>query len=216
MAPRGWKTRNSVSAGLLDLGCAFFIPILLSLAVLIFPTMLLISYTAAPETLHGFVCEGALFPTCDLPVCIEFQNSTIGDGMVKLDRWSSCHNETTSRIRAQSCIFDNALFERTDGFAGWDLCEEDAGVSQAIIIEDSFEQAVVIRNFWDEETNGEISDRCGGAVRTSKAMTFSGTKMRIATTIPLDVRYGGQINFAIKYPKGFEDDCATLYSGEVT
>jgi hypothetical protein len=220
VAPRGWKNSDGISASGLDLGCAFLITIFLTLVVLSLPTFLMVSHTTAPETIHGFVCDGAVLPQCDRPACVEFESSNVDDGMVALSNWTSCHNETTSRIRASSCIFDAALFERTDGAAGWDLCTEDEGVDQAIIVEDGFEHGKYTplrSNFWDvEKTIGaDISDRCGAAFG-DKALTFSGSRQRMATTVALDVKYGGTIQFQLKYPKGFDDYCATFYSGEVT
>lgn len=70
---------------------------------------------------------------------------------------------------------------------------------------------------WYNATNAGSSDKCGSWSGTN-ALRFSGKTKRWAETMPMDVRYGGYLNFRLKFaPEGeaATEDCNSAFSGDV-
>eukprot|EP00615_Pteridomonas_danica_P000406 CAMPEP_0114334156 /NCGR_PEP_ID=MMETSP0101-20121206/4191_1 /TAXON_ID=38822 ORGANISM="Pteridomonas danica, Strain PT" /NCGR_SAMPLE_ID=MMETSP0101 /ASSEMBLY_ACC=CAM_ASM_000211 /LENGTH=933 /DNA_ID=CAMNT_0001465329 /DNA_START=255 /DNA_END=3061 /DNA_ORIENTATION=- len=78
----------------------------------------------------------------------------------------------------------------------------------------SFPQASAL---WGNGTNAEVSNKCGG-YSGSNSLRFSGSDDRWAVTAPLDLQYGGFLNFRLKFaPEGSAatEDCNSAFIGNV-
>ena len=129
------------------------------------------------------------------------------------------------------CITDTAVYSRTRGKLGYDLCTE--GFFEGVLVfEDTFEDSS-ISSPWADLRNG-VRDKFCGSVRQElqtdplfteqsqligytkylsewedrkgHALIFMNEPIRRAVTPPLNVEYGGEVMFAFKYGMGAGED----------
>jgi hypothetical protein len=175
-----------------------------------------------PVGLSGYHCYG-FFTECDTYVCVDVDRSvTSGDysALSSLYHWDKCSLNSTSKIQAQACVYDSALYSLTNGYLGYDVCKDEFQ-DGAYVFEDTFEYWETPTDFktnlmvsatWNSTYNVETAPYCGvGKTRGgSKALVFSGDYYRYATTLDVDVTFGGwleaelfiaPVGFDVKNPK---------------
>ena len=105
--------------------------------------------------------------------------------------------------------------------------------SGVYIFDDDFEYPPTVSAPWQEIVNGNYSDACGvnanspargnhggfRPVENSHALVFTGVYVRHAITQPLNVEYGGSVEFYLKMGQISNDPnekCRAAYNGDVT
>jgi len=81
----------------------------------------------------------------------------------------------------------------------------------------TFPQRFYRAALWYNTTNAGSSDKCG-SWSGERALRFSGKTERRASTFPMDVRFGGYVNFRLKFApegQGATEDCNSAFSGDV-
>lgn len=182
-----------------------------------------------PLGMSSYKCFG-FFTTCHSPVCIDLNDAVaMGDEPIPpLNKWKPCTVDSTTKLEALTCIFDEQLYYLTEQQAGYDACME-TFPNGVYIFEDTFEHWDDPSNFtsnalksgkWENVWNGYATNYCGIAPSGGAfAVTFAGQHFRFVETKDLDVSSGGWIE-ALMYisPPGndvFNPNCKTNYDGAV-
>ena len=154
--------------------------------------------------LFGYKCYG-FFRRCDNYVCRDVDESVVVDDYAPLDNlanWQKCNFNSTVKIQAPSCIYDEELYYLSDEYLGYDVCEDEFR-NGVYVFEDTFEHWESPRDFhsnllksaiWNETANVETADYCGLPVDGGRnALVFSGEFYRFAITNDVDMLFGGFI-----------------------
>jgi hypothetical protein len=175
-----------------------------------------------PQGLYDYKCYG-FFTECGERVCVDVDSSvTNGDygSLPSLYEWRKCNLNSTSKLQAQACIFDEEMFTLTNGWLGYDVCKDEFE-GGAYVFEDTFEYWQDIKNFtsnemvsakWANTHNVETNGYCGTPKELGgkRALVFSGEFYRYAETRDVDIYFGGWLEaelfiapegFDVKYPK---------------
>jgi len=145
-----------------------------------------------------------------------------------------CDLGSINKVRGMMCIYDKEMYLGSEQTMGVDFCEDE--FSQGVfVLEDNFEHwtdfttpnsSLMLSALWDEVNHATVTDGCGGAEGTDLALHFQGaardrSDARYATTLPLDVLYGGYVSFLLKTgPVTYNTDlslvtCKPAYFGDL-
>ena len=195
-----FKNKASVVTVLLGYALSIFL-IFCTIAVAI---VLIVNETGTPQGLFGYKCYG-FFKTCDTYVCRDVDHAVVSDSYVSLDdlsTWQKCSFNSTAKLQAQACIYDEELFALSNEYLGFDICEDEFAEG-VYVFEDTFEYWQSSRDFssnllksaiWNETVNVEAANYCGTPKGGGgNAMVFGGEFFRYAITNDVDLIYGGWI-----------------------
>jgi hypothetical protein len=195
-----FKNKASVITVLMGYALTTFL-VFCSTAVLI---ILIVNETGTQEGLFGYKCYG-FFKTCDTYVCRDVDPSVVMDSYAALDdlsSWQKCSFNSTAKLQAQACVFDEELFALSNEYLGFDVCKDefDEGI---YVFEDTFEYWQSSRDstsnllksaMWNETINVEAANHCGTPVGGgANAMVFGGEYYRYAITNDVDMSFGGWV-----------------------
>jgi hypothetical protein len=187
------------------------------------------SENQTPVGISDYNCYG-IFKKCDHYMCVDVEDNVV-DGSVALpsiSSWQQCDDSSTTKLEGYSCIFDEELWTATNGNMGFDICK-DQFAEGVYIFEDTFEswhnysiESNTMKSAtWDDVVNGYSTPFCGVGkyLGGEKALTFSGSFERSATTKPLDLTSGGWIEAELFIsPIGYDvsnSNCKSSYAGIV-
>ena len=162
--------------------------------------------------------------------------------LTNIATWRRCNLDSVVKAVGSTCIFDFDLWAQSGKRLGYDFCVGTTAASQprqvagdevrnaafadgVYVFDDDFRSWPAgnasafsanrrASGRWQSVFGGAVDAGCGGGV----ALRFSGARTREATTVPLDVRHGGQVSFALKLaPVGADRrECAGNYGSSVT
>lgn len=221
-ANRGLNQQLNNRASLISVLLGWALTIFLLLVVMSMLIILTTNEEQTPVGVSGYHCYG-FFTSCDTYVCIDIDSNVTSnnyDALPSLYDWNKCTLNSKSKIQSQACIYDRALYILTDGDLGYDICKDEFQQG-AYVFEDTFEywedSTLFETNLmdsatWNKTYNAATNSYCGvGKVRGgSNALVFSGDFYRYATTLDVDVSFGGwleaelflaPVGFDVKYPK---------------
>lgn len=162
-----FKNKASVVTVLLGYTLSLFL-IFCTIAVI---SILTVNELNTQEGLFGYKCYG-FFKTCDQYVCRDVNQSVVTNTYNSLDglaSWQKCDFNSTAKLQAQACVYDEELFLLSDEYLGFDVCAEEF-VEGVYVFEDTFEYWQEPRDFtsnlmksaiWNETVNVEAADFCG-------------------------------------------------------
>lgn len=177
---------------------------------------ILASEVSAPVGIYEHVCYD-YFAECDTYVCIDIDRSVGNapyDSLGSQYDWRFCNLNSSVKLQAMACIYDQELYASTDGGLGFDVCSDEfeEGV---YVFEDTFDHWTNATNFksnlmrsapWDKQVNAYVSNDCGTASGRG-ALTFGGEFYRFMDTGKLDVLFGGFIEADVFIaPEGIDND----------
>ena len=143
--------------------------------------------------------------------------------MPNIAEWEYCSLKSERKVRGMACLYDADLYWQSDKALGFDLCigtvaeqhpttlwgieNSNAAFNGGVyVLEDNFDtwrnrsepaSARMNSAHWRGVVNAQANKRCGTASGEG-ALTFSGMTTRRIDTVPLDLRYGGTVQFALK------------------
>jgi len=177
--------------------------------------------------MSGYKCYG-FWKDCTVDKCLDMPvDVAVGTNpLPPLSDWRNCHLGSKAKLINKACVYDQQLYDSTQGILGYDLCM-DKFQEGLYIFEDTFEHygnASATSNTmqsgkWNKIVNGFATPYCGAAEHLgfAHALTFSGPDERQAETIALDVSSGGWLEAAIFIsPIGFDvsnPNCKSSYAG---
>jgi len=221
-----FKNKASVVTVLMGYTLSIFL-IFCTLAVLV---ILIVNETGTNVGLFGYKCYG-FFKTCDTYVCRDVDHDVVTNSYEALDdlsSWQKCGFNSTAKLQAQACVYDEELFALSAEYLGFDVCEDEFAEG-IYVFEDTFEYWQSPRDYtsnlmksaiWNETANVETANHCGTpSGGGANAMVFGGEFFRYAITNDVDLKFGGWIEADVfMAPVGYDvshEFCKTVYTGHV-
>ena len=179
--------------------------------------------------MSGYKCYG-FFKDCTVDICADMTSEVAmgTDPLPPLSGWRKCTLDSTVKLINKACIFDQRLYDSTDGHMGFDVCLDK--FNQGVyIFEDTFEaygnyswqSNSMASSLWSNIENGHATPYCGVAQHLGEenALTFSGENDRLAETRDVDVAVGGWLEAELFIsPIGFDvsnPKCKSSYAGSI-
>lgn len=162
-----FKNKASVVTVLLGYALSIFL-IFCTIAV---ASILTVNELGTQEGLFGYKCYG-FFRTCDTYVCRDVDQAVVTDtynSLSGLATWQKCDFNSTAKLQAQACIYDEELFGLSNEYLGFDVCGDEF-VEGVYVFEDTFEYWQSARDYtsnllksaiWNETINVEAAGHCG-------------------------------------------------------
>jgi hypothetical protein len=230
-APTGNKPSfsSAVRGSIISILLSWFTTALFVLGVVALVLVLSANEAQTRVLMSGYKCYG-FFKDCQLDICAEMtEEVAMGTSAVPpLSSWRKCTLDSNVKLINKACIFDQQLYDSTEGFMGFDVCM-DKFHQGVYIFEDTFEaygnyswqsNSMASAN-WHYIRNGFATSYCGVAehLGEEKALTFSGVEDRFAETQDMDVSVGGWLEAEMFIaPIGFDvtnPNCKSSYAGSI-
>ncbi len=194
-------------------------------------TILILSANEAQTKvlMSGYKCYG-FFKDCTVDICADMTEEVAmgASALPPLSGWRKCTLDSTVKLINKACIFDQRLYDSTDGFMGFDICM-DKFHQGVYVFEDTFEaygnyswrSNQMVSGLWSEIENGYATPYCGVATHLGEenALTFSGENDRFAETLDVDLAVGGWLEAELFIaPIGFDvsnPKCKSSYAGSI-
>lgn len=153
-----------------------------------------------PVGIYGNKCS-SFFARCDTKVCIDISPSVSNypyDSLGLLSDWRYCTLDSTEKLEASACIYDDQMYEASGQGLGFEVCES-LFRNGVYVLEDDFDTWVDFTQFsssvmksakWQQSQNAFAKDDCS-SVSGQNALVFNGPSFRFIDTQDLDVAFGG-------------------------
>ncbi len=195
--------------------------------------------------MSGYKCYG-FWKDCTVDKCLDMDWSVAmgTEALPPLSSWKNCNLDSRSKLISKACIYDQQMYDSTDGHLGYDMCT-DMFQEGLYIFEDTFEHwspptdvtdpwsdgastddlyvpvNPMVSAPWFNVVNGFSTPYCGVAehLGENNALTFSGSDGREAETMDLDLSPGGWLEAELFIaPIGFDvsnPNCKSSYQGVI-
>ena len=230
-APTGNKpsVSSAFKGSIVSILLSWFTTIMFVLSIVATVLVLSANESQTKILMSGYKCYG-FFKDCTVDICADMtMDVAMGtDPLPPLAGWRKCTLDSTVKLINKACIFDQRLYDSTDGFMGFDVCM-DKFHQGVYIFEDTFEaygnyswrSNNMASSLWSNIENGFATPYCGVATSLGEAnaLTFSGENDRFAETTDVDVAVGGWLEAELFIsPIGFDvanPKCKSSYAGSI-